>query len=91
MKDITIRFFPLTFASILFFYCKVFRPFEQNDQQTVFHIWGDGFLVAVDNNDVVIGTIAYVEKDDIVWRGVPVSGKTIVLSTVLGEFSLSKI
>ena len=60
MKDITIRFFPLTFASILFFYCKVFRPFEQNDQQTVFHIWGDGFLVAVDNNDVVIGTIAYV-------------------------------
>ena len=53
--------------------------------------WGDGFLVAVDNNDVVIGTIAYAEKDDIVWRGVSVSGKTIVLSTVLVEFSLSKI
>ena len=44
--------------------------------------WGDGFLVAVDNNDVVIGTIAYAEKDNINWKGIPVHGKTAVISTV---------
>ena len=64
---------------------------SRKDMHSIKAHWGDGFLVAVDNNDVVIGTIAYVEKDDIVWQGVPVSGKTIVLSTVLGEFSPSKV
>ena len=56
------------------------------DMKSIKTHWEDRFHVAVDSNDKIIGTIAFAEKKDICWKGVPVEGKTIEINSVLGTF-----
>ena len=60
---------------------------SRKDMHSIKAYWRDGFHVAVDKNEKVIGTIAFIEKDDVHWREIPVQGKTVVISTVLEKVS----
>ena len=56
------------------------------DMKSIQAHWEDRFHVAVDSNEKIIGTIAFAEKKNIQWKGVPVEGKTIEINSVLGRF-----
>ena len=50
------------------------------DMKSIKAHWEDRFHVAVDNNETIIGTIAFAEKKNIHWKGFPVEGKTIEIN-----------
>ena len=58
------------------------------DMKSIKAHWKDRFLVAVDSNQKIIGTIAFAEKNDIHWKGVPIEGETVEINSVLGKFSI---
>ena len=60
---------------------------SRSDMKIIRAYWNDRFHVAVDSNGKIVGTIAFAEKQDVHWKGVPVEGKTIEINSVLGKFS----
>ena len=61
------------------------------DMKSIKAHWEDGFHVAVDNNEKIIGTIAFAEKKNVHWKSVPVEGKTIEINSVLGMFQSNQL
>ena len=61
------------------------------DMKSIKAHWEDRFHVAVDNNEKIIGTIAFAEKKNIHWKGFPVEGKTIEINSVLGTFQSNQL
>ena len=57
------------------------------DMKSIKAHWKDRFHVAVDINEKIVGTIAFAERVNVHWEGVPVEGKTVEINSVLGKFS----
>ena len=60
---------------------------SRSDMKFIKAHWKDRFHVAVDSNEKIVGTIAFAEKENVHWKGVPVESKTVEINSVLGKFS----
>ena len=63
---------------------------SRKDMLCIKSFWKDRFLVAVDSDEKIIGTIAFTENKDVHWKGVPIEGETVEINSVLGKFEVRK-